>query len=218
MPANRSSPVHDAARRSAWVLAELGRELHLARLRAGRTQRQVGSVLRRSHSTISRIEHGKAPRLALRDVMILAAALGHTASTKLFPAGRLPLDRPQLRLLAAFNARIDVRWERRLEAVIPLAGDFRAVDELISRDGTSCAVEAITRLVDVQAQLRSARLKQRDIGATRLVLVISGTRANRRVLAEAADLLTDALPRRTRAALAALAAGVDPGADCLIVL
>jgi hypothetical protein len=148
----------------------------------------------------------------------VSAAVGQSASVKLYPVGRLPLDTPQLRLLAAFNARIDQRWTRRLEAVMPIRGDLRAVDELISRDGCTCAVEAITRLVDVQAQLRAARLKQRDIAATRLILLVRDTHANRRTVADSGQTLGDELPMRTRGALKLLGRGEDPGADCLLLL
>lgn len=136
----------------------------------------------------------------------------------MYPAGRRPLDAPQLALLGELNARLHPGWRREIEKVMPQAGDLRAVDELISRDGCTTAVEAVTRVADVQALLRAARAKVRDLGATRLALLVANTRANRRVLTEAGPVLADDLPVGTRAALRALAAGNDPGGDCLILL
>jgi hypothetical protein len=120
--------------------------------------------------------------------------------------------------LTAFNARLHPDWRRQLEAPMPIAGDLRAVDELIRTDGCSCAVEAYTRLADVGRQLRLSRTKQRDIKADRLIWVVRGSRANRRLLHEAGPLLVQELRVATRTAMRALAAGNDPGADCLIVL
>ena len=79
-------------------------------------------------------------------------------------------------------------------------------------------VEVITRLADFQAQLRAARIKQRDLDADRLVFVVAGTTANRRALREVGATLTDAFPVHTKVALSRLGAGVDPGGDALILL
>ncbi len=149
---------------------------------------------------------------------MIAAAVGMKVSLNLFPAGRRPLDSSQLALLNSFNARIGPQWRRELEKVMPIEGDLRAVDEVISTDACSCAVEAITRLADWQGQLRPARAKQRDLGATRLILLVLGSRANRRMLHEIGPIARHEFPIGTREALRTLAVGEDPGADCLILL
>lgn len=79
-------------------------------------------------------------------------------------------------------------------------------------------IEAFTRLADAQAQLRAVRLKARDLGIGRLVVVVGESLANRRALGEAGHVLADAFPLSTRRTLAALAAGRDPGADGIVVL
>ena len=80
------------------------------------------------------------------------------------------------------------------------------------------AVEVITRLRDLQAALRAAQLKQRDIGAERLIIVVAGTNANRRLLDAARPALVASFELDTRRTLATLAAGQDPGRDAIIVL
>lgn len=214
----RTNPIHDAAHLANWVLLEVGRELRLGRIRAGMTQRRVGALVGRSASRISRVERAKVPRVSIPELMKISAAVGLKLWVKPFPGGRRPIDGPQLALISTLNSRLHPRWNRRMEAVVPLPGDLRAVDELIRIDTCSCAVEAITRFIDGQAQVRSARAKQRDIKADRLILLVKASRANRRMLREAEPILSDSFPIRTRAALKSLAAGEDPGGDCLILL
>jgi hypothetical protein len=137
---------------------------------------------------------------------------------RLYPAVSRPMDRPQLALFARFRARLGAAWQITVEAPMPISGDLRAADALIRIPSCRCMVEVITRLADVQAQLRAARIKQRDLGADRLVFVVAGTTANRRAIREAGSALTDAFPLHTREALLRLGAGVDPGADALILL
>ena len=197
---------------------EIGASLRIARVANGQTQRQVGRAIRRSASRISRIEHGLVPRLSVTELAMVAAAVGMKLYMRLYPGGRRPLDAPQLALLAAFNARLHPAWRRQLEVPMPISGDLRAVDELIRTDGCSCAVEAYTRLVDIGRQLRLSRAKQRDLKADRLIWVVRGSHANRRLLHEAGPLLAQELPMATRPALRALSAGADPGADSLIIL
>lgn len=214
----RSNPLFDARRRGVWALHELGRELRLARVLAGRTQRQVGAAVGRSQSRISRIESGSAPRVTLPELMAIAAAVGLKLWVRTVPGVRRPVDAAQLELIGRLNGRLHPSWQRRIEAPIPIPGDLRAIDEVISTDRCTIAVEAITRLADVQAQVRSAHLKQRDIGANRLMLLIKSTHTNRLMLRESGPILRDAFPVSTRAAVAALEAGRDPGGDALVVL
>jgi hypothetical protein len=101
---------------------------------------------------------------------------------------------------------------------MPIAGDLRSGDCRISRPGCSILVEAYTRLADWQAQTASAARKKRDLAADRLVILVAATHANRRAVAEADSVSSGSFPRRTKAALVALAAGADPEADCLVVL
>ena len=137
---------------------------------------------------------------------------------KFYPAISRPLDRAQLALFDRFRARLSDAWEIVVEAPMPIAGDLRAADALISIPGCRSMIEVITRLADFQAQLRAGRLKQRDIGADRLVFVVAGTTTNRRAIRDIGAALTDAFPIQTKGAMLRLNAGMDPGGDALIVL
>ena len=216
--ANRSSPTRESAWLATTILRELGRELRVARVTSGLTQREVGRRLDRSGSHVSRTEHGLLVAVRLRDLVRHAAAVGLRPHVRLYPTGRRPLDGAQLAALARFRGRLHPTWRVALEVPVPRAGDLRAADAVISLPGCRCAVEVITRLADVQAQLRAARLKHRDLGTDRLLIVLAATSANRRMLRSIPMGAIDDLPVGSRAALQALGGGADPGADALILI
>jgi len=152
------------------------------------------------------------------NLAVHAAAVGLRLSVSLWPVGGGARDAAQARYVAAFVARVGRAWRVRLEAPIPIAGDLRAVDVLLIRGDVSVAVEVITRLADLQAQIRAAQLKGRDISATRLILVVAGTHANRRLLESTRASLAETFDLDTRRVLADLSRGADPGRDAIIVL
>ena len=171
-----------------------------------------------SPSEVSRRELGRSRRLTGQKLAVHAAAVGLKLSVKLFPLGGGIRDAAQARYIAAFVARVGRPWRVTLEAPIPLPGDLRAVDILLTSERARIAVEVITRLADLQAQIRAAQLKARDIGATRLILVIAGTHANRNAIASARSALLSSFDLDSRRLLADLAAGRDPGRDGILML
>ena len=201
----------EAERRGREELQRVARELRVARLRQGISQRAVARRLGKSISWVSRSERGRGATSSV-DLIRHAAAVGLRVRVGVFPLGRVPLDRPQLGLLRALERRVGRAWHRRLEVPVPIAGDLRAADAVLSSSTGSIVVEAETRLVDLQATLRAVHLKQRDLGADRVLLLVAATAANRRVLSEVG------LPVRTRAVLAALRSGQLPDPDAVIVL
>jgi hypothetical protein len=78
-------------------------------------------------------------------------------------------------------------------------------------------VEAETRLHDLQALERRVRIKQRDLGVRRVILLVADTRRNRSVLAAHPELI-ERFSINTRACLAALRSGRDPGGDAIVLL
>jgi hypothetical protein len=89
---------------------------------------------------------------------------------------------------------------------------------LLTGGALGIAVEVITRLRDLQAQIRAAQLKRRDISADRLLIVVAGSHANRLALGAARPTMLATFDTDTRRVLAALAAGADPGRDAVVVL
>lgn len=101
---------------------------------------------------------------------------------------------------------------------MPQRGDLRAADAVLRMPGCTIHVEAITRIVDVQYQLRQAQVKRRDLGADRLLILAGASTANRAALRHAAPVLAAAFPLGTRATLMALRENRDPGSDAIVVL
>jgi hypothetical protein len=108
------------------------------------------------------------------------------------------------------------QWVATLEAPVGRPGDQRAFDLLLVRGSLRVVHEFISRLRDVQAQVRRLTTKQADAGEARLVLVIAATHGNRRAVAEAGGALRDSFPLSTKAVLGALRAGIDPGANGIV--
>lgn len=101
---------------------------------------------------------------------------------------------------------------------MPIRGDLRATDARARIPGCSVAVELWTRLADWEAQSRSGLLKQRDLDADRLLIVLAETRANRHALRQAGPAALASFPISARAALRALADGRDPGGNAVVLL
>ena len=79
-------------------------------------------------------------------------------------------------------------------------------------------IEAFTRIADAQRMLREIHIKARDLGVTRVLIVLQASEANRRAMREVADIVRADYPLGTRDVLAALAEGRDPGANGIVVL
>lgn len=211
------SAVQRGARRAQYLLRRAGDQLRLARVDAGLSTRQVGRMVGISHTHIRRIEAGLAPHIDLDLFARLASVLGSEISLGIHPIGAPIRDKAHVALLDRFARRLSrtIRW--RTEVPMPIPGDRRSADGVAATEGFDAVVEAETRLHDVQAVERRLRAKQRDLGATRAILLIAGTRHNRAVIEHVPDLRTQ-FPIGTRACLAALGRGRDPGGDCLVIL
>jgi transcriptional regulator with XRE-family HTH domain len=216
--ASRWNPIHEASRRARRAADEFGREVRLGRIGAGRTQAQVAGLMGCSRSRVSRTENGQLASLTIGAAFRHAAAVGLGVSLRVFPGAPRVLDRPQLALLDRLRQRVAPAWHWELEVPMPLRGDFRAADARLTRPACAIVVEAITRLADVQAQVRAAQRKRRDLGADRLILLIGGTRANRLALRNAGPILDEAFPLDGRSALRSLAAGACLPSDTIILL
>jgi transcriptional regulator with XRE-family HTH domain len=214
----RTNPLHEASIQATRILHDLGRELRLARISAGISQAELARRLETTQPRISRFERAKDVRASLEELIRHAAAVGLRLWVRAYPATRRLLDEPQLQLLQRFRDRIAGAWGWELEVPVPIPGDLRAADARIRIGELTILVEAITRLADIQAQSRAAQLKRRDLGATRLILLVAATETNRRALRAAGPAFSEAFPIRTAAALRVLAVGKDPGADAIVTL
>lgn len=212
----RLRSVHEADRRIRASIREAGAELREARIAAGLTQSAVARALGWSASKVGRIERGEDLQVATSDLARLAAVVGRQLWMRIYPAPGALRDAPQLGLEAAFLEEIGPgAWHVILESDVGIIGDLRAFDVEL-RGAVRIGVEFITRLRDVQAQIRPIIQKQRDSGVDRVVVVLKDTHANRRAVREAKAALAAAFPMGGRALMAALREGRDPGGNGIL--
>ena len=159
---NRERRVDRGAMAGRRLQIELGLDLREARLAGGLTGADVARVAHSSKSHVSRVESGLLADVSIAYLAQHGAAVGLKLHARFYPTGGGLRDAAQLDLIRRLRARIGDRWSWQLEAPLNIPGDMRAFDALLTDGATTIAVEAITRLRDAQAQLRSATLKQRD--------------------------------------------------------
>ena len=222
--ATHARPVDTGTDRGRRIVADRGRELRATRIDRGLTLAEVARATRMSASKLSRIERGLAPRVTVMDLARLHAAVGLELSVRAFPGGTPIRDVAQLTLLGRFRHRLhgSIGWS--VEVPLPVPGDRRAWDALVSgaREAGSVpwrfGVEAETAPRDVQALARRLSLKARDGRVDGVILVLPRTRRTRVFLREAAPLLAADFPVPGSRALELLAAGVAPGGNSIVVI
>ena len=226
MPA-RQRAVDRGKARGARLVVELCREAEEARLNANITYVAVGRALRISGWQAARILQGRSPNVSLVRLAELLAVVGLELSARAFPAGAPIRDAGHVALLERLRARLPTGTGWRLEAPIlsidSAAGfhgptDSRAWDALIIGEGWTVAVEAETRIRDVQALERRVALKARDGSVSTVILLMNDTRHHRRLLDGPNPSLRLMFPGTARAALKALALGRSPAGSSIVLL
>ena len=96
--------------------------------------------------------------------------------------------------------------------------DRRAIDAVLVRAPHRVGVEAVTRILDAQAQTRPILLKQEAAGLDRMVLVLAATRHNRIALVDGAQTLNPAFPLPHRALMRDLRSGRLPTANGIVLI
>ena len=215
--ATRESDTARGERRSRLLRNRLGQELGDARRAIGLSLREIARTLGVSVDRLIRAERGDHSTLTVDFVARYASVLGLELATSLFPIGTAIRDKGHLDLLERFRRRLPtlVRW--RTEVPVPITGDNRSADGMVVTDAVDFLVEAETHLGDFQALERRISAKARDLGADRIVLLLADTRHNRTVVREVAGIRAR-FPIDARTWFRAIAAGVDPGGDALVIL
>lgn len=171
-----------------------------------------------SVAQISRVERGLVPGVPVLVLARLSAVLGLELSVRTYPTGEPIRDAAQVLLVQDFRGWLHPVLAWRLEAGMPIAGDLRAWDGLVSGHGWRYGVDAETAPRDAQALVRRLEGKARDSGVDGVLLVLRDTVQSRRFLAAAGEYLAPMFPVAGKVALRALADGRDPGGSAIIVL
>jgi transcriptional regulator with XRE-family HTH domain len=214
----RARVVEQGRRRGTDIVGLLQREFVTARADRGLTQAAVAAAVGVDRSWISRIERGKAADLGIVTAAELLSAVGLELSARAFPSSGPLRDSAHAALLARLRDELHPSLAWAVEVPLPIVGDLRAWDAIVSGGGWLCGVEAETRPHDIQALQRRIALKQRDGQADFVVLLLSGTRHNRSLLRDHGDQLYGGFPVGGRVALDRLRSGADPGGNAIIVL
>jgi len=215
-------PVHDTAvdqgaRRGRFLRTRLAAELETARLAAGLSYREVARQLGVGHELVAKALRADPSVLTVDFAAKLAAVLGLELGASLHPVGDPVRDKAHLALIRRLRARLGSGLTWRSEVPIPISGDRRSADGIIVGTSFEILVEAETRLDDTQAVERKVAAKRRDFGIQRVIVLVADTRHNREVLLRVQEL-REGFPIGTRACLAALSRGRDPGGDALVII
>ena len=196
----------------------VGRELGDGIQNQGLSYVAVGRDLGLSGVQVGRVARGLAPDLTIVQASELLASVGLELSVRAYPTGRPVRDRSHLALLERLRVCLhpSLAWRTEVPVTGPL--DLRAWDAVIGGPGWRQAVEAETRLGDIQALERRIALKQRDGQIVQLVLLVANTRHNRTVLRSIEPSLDGQFPLPGRRAVELLRAGVNPGASSVVLL
>ncbi|HYI67870.1 MAG TPA: helix-turn-helix transcriptional regulator [Candidatus Limnocylindrales bacterium] len=213
----RESVINAGGRRGRRLTKMLGAEVRGARRMAGISQDTLGAAVGLSGSEVGRVERGEAPWLTFDHAARLLAGVGLDLWVRAYPGGLPVRDAAHLQLLARFEARLPVSVRCHREWPIPGRSDRRAVDLLLIGLPRKVGVEAETVLDDLQALERAVNLKRRDAALERMILLVRDSVRNREILRSAGPLRRS-FPLNTRAVMAALARGKDPGADGIAIL
>jgi len=215
----RRDPIEEAARRARQQVDRALADLRNARRNAGISQAAMASLLGCSRQLVSVIERGQLDDVGCIHLARMGAVVGLDVPIRAFPAGSPLRDAAQLQLLGRFRASVGEMWTWRTEVPVtanPL--ERRAVDAVLVRGPHRVGVEAITRILDAQAQIRPILLKQEAAGLERMVLVLADTRHNRSALADGDATISPAFPLPHRALMRDLRTGRLPSANGLVLV
>jgi transcriptional regulator with XRE-family HTH domain len=209
----------DAARTVARAIRnDLGREIRLARLAAGTSQREAGARVGISRSQWGRIESGELQQVNVDQLSRACSSVGLRLHARAVPDADPALDAGQLALLERFRRQLPPSIRMATEVPLPIPGDRRAWDGFLRLGPTAIGIEAEARVRDAQALDRRCALKRRDGGVDVVILLVADTPSNRNVLALHREALRANFPLDTRSVLAALRVARAPAASGIVVL
>lgn len=209
--------VAEAERRARRILASILDDIHERRLAEGLSQADVATALHCSRSWVGALERNEVSDVGFVELSRIGAAVGLDISARTHEGSSLLRDAGQVRLLNRLRSQCHASLPWGLEVAVG-RGDPRAFDAVIGLLPKAAAVEAITHLRDVQAQVRRAQLKAEAAGVEVILLLLSDTENNRRAVREAGRQLLDAFPLTSRAVLAYLRRGEVPPQSGIVFL
>jgi transcriptional regulator with XRE-family HTH domain len=214
----RTTRLDNALAVTRLVKSEMGREIRTARTSAGASQLAVGRRVGMSHSQFGRIERGELTDLTVDQLSRACSAVGLRLLVRALPDADPALDAGQLALLGRFRRILPQGTRFRTEVPLPLPGDRRCWDGVALLEGGDTAVEAESRLRDIQGLDRRCALKRRDGGIEPVILLVADTAHNRAMLDVHREDLRPGFPLDGRQLLPVLRSGRAPEASGIVLL
>jgi transcriptional regulator with XRE-family HTH domain len=149
----------DAAWTARLLRTDVGREIHESRIAAGISLRTAAASVGMSHAQFGRIERAAIPTVSVEQLCRACAAVGLRFGGRAYPDGDPVRDRVQLALIARFRVILPSTITIRTEVPLPIERDRRAWDLVAIVEPDPTAVEAESRLRDLQALQRRVELK-----------------------------------------------------------
>jgi transcriptional regulator with XRE-family HTH domain len=208
----------DGERLARKVRTQVGEEIRMARTGAGLAQRDAASAAGMSHAQFGRIERGVLPGLTFDQACRAGFAVGLRYTGRMYPDGDPVRDTAQLRLLDRFIALLPSLARVDREVPLPIPGDKRAWDALVSLGGRRAGCEAETHLADIQALDRKLGQKLRDGAVDVLLLIVADTVHNRSVLELHREALRPLLPLDNLQVRRSIRAGRLPASNGLVLV
>jgi transcriptional regulator with XRE-family HTH domain len=213
----RESRRQRGRRRGKALTARALQELRAARVTAGVALSEMAGELGCSPSLLWRIE-AEQVSLTIQRLAEMASILGMELSIGLHPIDDPIRDRGHQALIGRFRALLGAQWRVTAETPLPGIGDRRSWDLLLRVAAQRVGIEAETRIRDMQSLVRRIRQRERDGGVDAIVLVLSDSAMNRRLVGELREVLGPAYATSPRLLLGALRAGAPlPGSGVVLV-
>jgi transcriptional regulator with XRE-family HTH domain len=192
-------------------------ELRVARTTRGVSLRTLSAELGLSKSQLDRIERATTRDVGVIRLAEIASLLGYELALTLHPVGDAIRDKGHEALLRRFRARLPAASRIAREVPFPNAGDPRHWDLIVRLGAQRVGVEAETRIRDMQELVRRMRGRERNGGVDEVVLVLSDSGHNRRLVAELRAALGPTYVTPPRALLGRLQRG-EPLPGCGVIL
>jgi transcriptional regulator with XRE-family HTH domain len=208
MMATRETKLQRGRRRGTSLARQVLGELRLARVAGGVSQRALARELGLSQPEICRLESNETSDVSVVRLCEIASLLGLEPSITLHPLGDPLRDRGQQRLMERFRTLLAAAWRAITEMPLPGTGDLRAWDLFLRIGDYRVGVELETRIRDIQALVRRVRQRERDGGVDHILIVLSDSATNRRLVGQLRESLGPAYQVSPRALLRALRDGV----------
>jgi transcriptional regulator with XRE-family HTH domain len=186
----------------------------------GVSQPQLAAELGMSAAQLWRFEANQVDSVGVVRLSEIASLLGLEISVNFHEIGDSIRDRGHVALGKRFGALLSPAWQVTDETLLPMPGDRRAWDKLLRLRGADYRIGADleTRIRDIQALVRRTRLRERDGGVDAILIVLSASSTNYRLVDDLRSALGADYATPPREILASLRVGRPlPGSGVILV-